>query len=293
MNKTLKRVSALTLAALIMAILASFVISENAYAAVKLSNKSLIIGKGAKFSLKVKGTKKKAKWSSTKKSIAAVSSKGVVTGKKIGSCYIKAKVAGKTLKCKVAVKKPAVANAMNLRKYILANGKKASDGGYYIQKKWDEWYNTYHHNYIVKAYKDRTEMYFEAKDDEDDEDYSDYILTIDLIKQKPGKVETVFGSLPAESDDTYYGTIDYSLHYDGSDDTACKGGTVTKITHIDYDYSDDSATYTDYTDPSYLSQPSVISTFCGLSTDAFSKFDQVFKKYKLKSRMSKLGFSDL
>ena len=136
-------------------------------------------------------------------------------------------------------------------------------------------------------------MFFEASDYEDDEDYSSYTLTIDLIKQKPGKVETVFGSLPAESDETYYGTIDYSLHYDGSDKTACKGGTVTKIVYTHYDYSEDEITHTEQTDPSYLSQPSVISTFCGLSTSAFESFDQVFKKYKLKSRMKNLGFSDL
>jgi hypothetical protein len=293
MNKTLKRVSALILAALIMAILASFVISENAYAAVKLSNKSLIIGKGAKFSLKVTGTKKKVKWSSTKKSIATVSKKGVVKGKKIGSCYIKAKVAGKTLKCKVAVKKPAVANAMNLGKYILANGKKAKDGGYYIRKKWDDEFGSEHQNDIVKAYKDKTEMYFETKDYEVEGDDYDYKLIIDLIKQKPGNTEAVYGYFSACSDEYYYGTVDYSLHYDSEDDTACKGAATTKIEIIDYDYSNGQSTSTEYTDPSYLSQPSKVRGACARAVYAFERFDNVFKKYKLKSRMKNLGFSNL
>lgn len=48
---------------------------------------------------------KKIKWSSTKKKVATVSKKGLITAKKIGSCYIKAKVGRKTFKCRVKVKK--------------------------------------------------------------------------------------------------------------------------------------------------------------------------------------------
>ena len=53
--------------------------------------------------LKVKGTSGKVKWSSTNKKIATVSKTGKVTAKKKGVCYIKAKVKGKTYKCKVTV----------------------------------------------------------------------------------------------------------------------------------------------------------------------------------------------
>lgn len=60
------------------------------------------------FALKVKGTKgKKVTWSSTKKSVATVNKKGFVKTKKAGKATIKAKVGGKTVKCKVTVKKNA------------------------------------------------------------------------------------------------------------------------------------------------------------------------------------------
>lgn len=57
------------------------------------------------YSLKVNGATSKVKWSSTNSKVASVSSSGKVTAKKAGTAYIKAKVNGKTLKCKVTVKK--------------------------------------------------------------------------------------------------------------------------------------------------------------------------------------------
>ncbi len=79
---------------------------------------------GKKRYLSVSGTKKKVTWSSSNRSIATVTSKGVVNGKKAGSAVIKAKVAGKTLKCKVTVKKlPARKQAvLNLKSYISTKG---------------------------------------------------------------------------------------------------------------------------------------------------------------------------
>ena len=293
MNTIAKRTVTLVVLAVMIMCLLPFVFGEKSYAAVKLSKKSIVIGKGQTAKLKVKGTKKKVKWSSTKKSIATVSKKGVVKGKKIGSCYIKAKVGGKTLKCKVAVKKPEVANAMNLRKYILANGKKASDGGYYIQKKWQDELVSEDYVGFVEAYKDRTEMYFEYKENAFDDDYFGYKLTIDLIKQKPGSAETVYGILSSDSDDTYYGTIDCSFHYEGSDAADWRGAELTKITYTEYDYSTGSTTHTDYTDPSDLNDPYTLRNFYAYTVKAFGNFDTLFKKCKLKSRMKNLGFSDL
>lgn len=74
----------------------------------KLSKKSITITKGKTYTLKVKGTKKKAKWTSSKKSVAIVSKKGKVTGKKRGSATITAKIGKKKYICKVKVETPSL-----------------------------------------------------------------------------------------------------------------------------------------------------------------------------------------
>lgn len=75
---------------------------------VYLSRSKISAIQGKKYTLKMRGTKRKAKWSSTKKSVASVTSKGKITAKKAGTAYVKAKVGGKTYKCKVSVKKPSI-----------------------------------------------------------------------------------------------------------------------------------------------------------------------------------------
>lgn len=55
---------------------------QTVQAAVKISSKSMVLVKGQKKTLKLKGTSKKAKWSTNKKAVATVSSKGVVVGRK-------------------------------------------------------------------------------------------------------------------------------------------------------------------------------------------------------------------
>ena len=72
---------------------------------IKLNKKKLTLRVGKTYKLKVKGTSKTVKWSSSNKKIAKVSSSGLVKAKKVGKATITAKVAGKTLKCKVTVKK--------------------------------------------------------------------------------------------------------------------------------------------------------------------------------------------
>lgn len=74
-------------------------------ATIKISKKKATLTKGQSITLKIKGTKKKAKWSSSNKSVATVSSKGKVKAKKVGKTTIMAKVAKKSLKCKVKVEK--------------------------------------------------------------------------------------------------------------------------------------------------------------------------------------------
>lgn len=74
-----------------------------AASSVKINKSSATLIPGQKIQLKVSGTKSKIKWSSTKKSIATVNSKGKVTAKKKGSCYIIATIGKKQHKCKVSV----------------------------------------------------------------------------------------------------------------------------------------------------------------------------------------------
>ena len=66
------------------------------------------------FNLKVNGATKKVKWSTSNKKIAAVNQKGKITAKKPGTATITAKVNGKTLKCKVTVKKNQITYKVNL-----------------------------------------------------------------------------------------------------------------------------------------------------------------------------------
>lgn len=72
-------------------------------ASVKLNKTKLTLNTNEKYTLKLKGNKKKVKWSTSKKSIATVSAKGKVTAKKAGKVTITAKVGGKKYKCKVTV----------------------------------------------------------------------------------------------------------------------------------------------------------------------------------------------
>ena len=291
MSATVKRISAILAAVLLTLAFVSPAVVENTYAAkIKLNKKSLIIGKGESGTLKVKGTKAKVKWSSTNKKVATVSKKGVVKGKGIGNCTIKAKVSGKTLKCTVRVRKKNVASAMNLRNYILKHGKKSGDGEYYIHKKWKSWDVTY--DVTVKAHKYDTEMEFESKNNEVEEDYSTFRMTIDLINEQPGDVWLLYGYSPAESDTTCEGTVYYDFCYDYTDSSACGGVTVSKVVYTEYDFSTGDSDSTVYTDPSYLSDPSTISTFCMHTSWAFGDFDTLFKKCGLKYRMKKLGFKN-
>ena len=86
-------------------------------AAIKLNKKSLILECGKSANLKVTGSKKKATWRSSDSKVAKVNKKGKVTGKKYGTATIYAKVAKKTLKCKVTVIK------LNKQSVTLEEGK--------------------------------------------------------------------------------------------------------------------------------------------------------------------------
>lgn len=83
-------------------------ISNKSYAAVKLSSKSIIRANGTTYTLKVKGTKKKAKWYSSNKKVATVNKYGNVTAVGKGTATITAKVRSKKYKCTVKVVKPKI-----------------------------------------------------------------------------------------------------------------------------------------------------------------------------------------
>lgn len=92
-------------------LLLSLVPAKESFAASKISSKTLILQKGQKKKLKIKGIKKKTvKWISNKKSIATVSKKGVVKAKNYGKTTIIAKVKNKKYRCKVTVAKPYLNN---------------------------------------------------------------------------------------------------------------------------------------------------------------------------------------
>ena len=80
------------------------VFPANAASKVKLNYSQKTIAVGQTVNLKMTGTSSKVKWSSTNNSVASVSSKGVVTAKKVGTAKIKATVKGKTYTCKMTVK---------------------------------------------------------------------------------------------------------------------------------------------------------------------------------------------
>lgn len=87
-------------------------------AKVKLNKESVTIAKSKSITLKLKGTKKKVKWSTNNKKVATVTQKGKVTGKKVGTAKIVARVGKKKYVCKVQVVKtvndiPVVLNETN------------------------------------------------------------------------------------------------------------------------------------------------------------------------------------
>ncbi len=94
----------------LMTLLFAGTLTVSSQAAAKLSATKIYLIKGQKKTLKVRGTTKKVKWVTRHKSIATVSSKGVVTAKKVGTTVVAAKVGGKKLRCTVVVQNPKISN---------------------------------------------------------------------------------------------------------------------------------------------------------------------------------------
>ena len=114
-NKASKRVLAVLVCAVVaFAVLFAAAVSNPSYAAKpKLSKNTITLKVKKTATIKVKNANKKVKWSTTNKKIATIKkTKGkyrqtvtIKAGKKKGTCYIKAKIGNKTLKCKIKVKK--------------------------------------------------------------------------------------------------------------------------------------------------------------------------------------------
>lgn len=122
-------------------------------ATIKLNCTRKTLYEGDSFKLKVKGTKKKVKWSSSDEWVADVDSDGTVNCFLEGRATIMAKVAGRTLKCRIVVKEnedysdgdssnagndvakstnTASENIAVLKKYIKNNGDVNSNGDRFI-----------------------------------------------------------------------------------------------------------------------------------------------------------------
>lgn len=106
-------------------ILMSIIFTTNVQAAskVKLNKESVTIAKSKSITLKLKGTKKKVKWSTNNKKVATVTQKGKVTGKKVGTAKIVARIGKKKYVCKIQVVKsvnniPVVLNKDNCQYYV-------------------------------------------------------------------------------------------------------------------------------------------------------------------------------
>lgn len=71
---------------------------------IELNNDDVLFYVGGVYNLRLQNaTAKNVKWRTSNKAIATVNSKGRVTAKKVGKCYIIAKYKGKQYKCKATV----------------------------------------------------------------------------------------------------------------------------------------------------------------------------------------------
>lgn len=123
---------------IVMCVILTSIAPTRVHAAVKLSATRKTLSVGQSFALNVTGTYEKAEWSSSKKSVASVDQSGKITAKKAGNAIITAKVSGKTLKCKVRVKKSNIKSRTvykdeNVVVKLLGISEPGSLGGYNIE----------------------------------------------------------------------------------------------------------------------------------------------------------------
>lgn len=160
---------------------------KNVDAAVKMEKTKVTCTAKERFSLKVKGTSKKATWTSSNKSIATVTKKGgnVVT-KRAGRVTITAKVGSKKVKCRVTVKKAAP------KPYLTATSKTLRVGESFllIQGQYTDYESTFSYNdhiatidpsgRVVATGVGQTKVLVNRGKDAQGR-YRDYICTINVV----------------------------------------------------------------------------------------------------------------
>ena len=111
MKQNKKQVQAICIKLLLLFLCTTMLLCVPIFAGVKLSKKKVTIEVGKKYTLNVTGTKKKVKWTIGNKKLISLKTKGakkrtaVITGKKVGTCYVTAKIGKKKLRCRITVKK--------------------------------------------------------------------------------------------------------------------------------------------------------------------------------------------
>lgn len=109
----------------------------------KLNRTAVTLYAGKTYQLKVKGTRQKVTWTNSNRKVAAVNSKGLITGRTAGTTKITANVGGKKYSCKVTIKtlSPAQIQASaykKLKNYIVNNGVTNHDGNKVVRIKMDQ-----------------------------------------------------------------------------------------------------------------------------------------------------------
>ena len=89
---------------LILMLILGISMPANAAANPRLNSTKKVLYVGKTSQLKVVNWKKAVKWSSSNNKVVKVSSKGKITAVKTGTATVKARIAKKTLTCKVTVK---------------------------------------------------------------------------------------------------------------------------------------------------------------------------------------------
>lgn len=100
---------------LILMLILGISMPANAAANPRLNSTKKVLYVGKISQLKVVNWKKAVKWSSSNNKVVKVSSKGKITAVKTGTATVKARIAKKTLTCKVTVKSPG----MSVKKAVL------------------------------------------------------------------------------------------------------------------------------------------------------------------------------